>query len=135
MAHPPVEPTGRLVVHMSGPLWHRPYGTHVPNLSINDHPPIPLSRGSNAVELPAGQHHLTIGMGQWRHRPFDYGTVTTLVSVVPGQTTAVYYTAPAMPWASGVVGSTPQAPRGRMQRAALIALIVLAVAYSLASLL
>jgi hypothetical protein len=135
MAHPPAEPTGRLVVHMSGPLLHRRYGTHVPNLSIGGHPPIPLSRGSNAVDLPAGQHHLTIGMGLWRHRPFDYGTVATLVSVVPGQITTVYYAAPAVIWASGVVGATPQAPRGRIQRAALIALVVLPVVLSLAALL
>ena len=85
-----------------------PFYDYLPYISVNGAPLMALRNGPTLITLPAGHHHLTVGVGSDAARAFHYGRADIAVTVVPHQTTTVYYQAPWTSLSRGVIGFTPQ---------------------------
>jgi hypothetical protein len=117
---------GRLVLDVSGPiLAPKRFSTipYIPKVSINGQSLIPARRGQTMIDLHTGHYHLDVGIGASTTSTFHYGRARVAARVLAGQTTTVYYRAPAVIWVAGRIGFAPQTTPGRAQRACLIAFI------------
>jgi hypothetical protein len=75
--------------------------------------------GPTSVDLPPGQHFIEVS-SRYLGRT---GTAGTWVPVTAGQTTMVYYRAPAWTFMSGSIGPAPQPTRGMTGVIVLIAVL------------
>jgi hypothetical protein len=117
---------GHLVLDVSGPAVRRGHRhdpmTSPAGVSINGQAPIRVDSGQTWFALQPGQHNLVVGLlrhhtgiADWPRGTyaFHYGAAAIIATVLPGQTTAVYYRAPAAMGVPGAIGLTPQTTPGR----------------------
>jgi hypothetical protein len=106
----PPDTIGHLVVEVSGHMnaGRLSFWDYVPYISVNGAPLMVLRKGPTLMALPAGHHHLTVGVGSDVAGAFHYGRAHIVVTVVPHRTTTVYYRAPWTSLSRGAIGFTPQ---------------------------
>lgn len=97
---------------------------YVPYISVDGAPLTVLRNGPTLMTLPAGHHHLTVGIGSDVARAFHYGRAHIAVTVVPHRTTTVYYRAPWTSLSHGAIGFTPQRPPDTLPAAVLTGFLV-----------
>lgn len=97
---------------------------YVPYISVNGAPLMALRNGPTLMTLPAGHHHLTVGVGSDAARAFHYGRAHIAVTVVPHRTTTVYYRAPWTSLSRGAIGLTPQKAPDTLPAALLMGFVV-----------
>ncbi|MER7010170.1 hypothetical protein ABT324_01905 [Saccharopolyspora sp. NPDC000359] len=79
-----------------------------PQVTINGYPGAKLVWGKNPVDLPPGQHQISVHVNYlWK-----LGHATAVIPVSAGQQLDVYYKAPAFPFVEGAIGPVPQDPPG-----------------------
>lgn len=106
--------TGWLLIDVSGRMSSSsPLYEYLPKVSIDGGPLLPLGKGPTTFNLPAGHHHLVVGVGSTHTQSFHYGTAPAWVTVLPGQTVTVYYHAPWTSLSRGAIGLVPQKAPGK----------------------
>ncbi len=79
-----------------------------PTILVNGQP-VPAARwGATHIPLGAGQHHVRVST-RWM---WDMGPAEAMVPVAEGQSTRVYYRAPAIAFIRGAIGPVPQSTPG-----------------------
>lgn len=116
---------GRLVLDCSGPTsigfrFKRPGAAMV---SVDGQRAIILrNEGQASIDLPAGEHHILVGVGDPDTRRLHWGRARQIVPVWPGHTTTVYYHSPAVTFVRGAIGPVPQRQPGVSLMIAVLAL-------------
>ena len=104
---PPPPGMGRLLVDTSYFPLAFILGLTGPTIAINGQPR-PMRWGQVPIDLPPGQYHLHV------HTRYitDLGPAEAVLPVTEGQTTPVFYRAPAVMFVKGALGPVPQKTPG-----------------------
>lgn len=104
---PPPPGMGRILVDTSYTPLAFILGLTGPTIAINGQPR-PMKWGRVPIDLPPGQYHVHV------HTRYlmDLGPAEAVLPVTAGQTTPVFYRAPAVMFINGAIGPVPQKTPG-----------------------
>jgi hypothetical protein len=103
----PAPGMGRIVVDCSYPAGAGGYAMAGVTIAVNGSA-LRSNWGPTSIDLPPGRHFIEVSARYLRRT----GAAGTWVPVTPGQTTMVFYRAPAMTFMGGSIGPVPQPTRG-----------------------
>jgi hypothetical protein len=115
----PTPGMGRVVVDTSYPGSAFLYAATGVTIVVNG-APLRANWGPTSLDLPPGHHFVEVS-SRYLGRT---GVAGTWVPVSPGQTTMVFYRAPAIVFARGSIGPVPQPTRGMATTVVLMLLLV-----------